>query len=197
MSLFKSVALALCIGALSVLLGGCSGPMAYQSSPNMSAPSGLTEYTSELGFSLGLPPGWSVTAEPDPAAEFPSVMFQREGTSAVFSLVCYKGAGAAFLGKGTLAQIARDSIASLNPKAMGWGSFPATTLKVEVPGFDPEFEAYQLLVSSEGKMMEMVSIIGWRLDNFGECKYRFMGIAGKADAAYLTEDVIRILHHLH
>jgi hypothetical protein len=70
-------------------------------------------------------------------------------------------------------------------------------LKVEVEGFDPEFEAYPLLVSSKGNMLEMVSIVGWRLDNFGECKYSFMGFAGKADADYLAQDVIKMLHHLH
>jgi len=182
---------------LSILLGACSSALVYQGEPKMRESTGLSEYTSETGFSLGLAAGWSVSQEPDPAAQFPSVMFQREGTSAVFSLNCYKGTGALFLGKPTLQQVSRDAIASLNPQPIGWGKFPATTLKVEVEGFDPEFEAYPLLVSSKGKMKEMVSIIGWRLDNPGECKYTFIAMARTADAYFLTEDVIKMLHHLH
>ena len=51
---FKSVGMTLVGGLLSILLGACSSALVYQGAPQMASPTGLSEYTCEMGLSLGL-----------------------------------------------------------------------------------------------------------------------------------------------
>ena len=195
--IMRTARLFLTLGTLCLFVVGCSGlPSAKPFAGAAPDPASLLPFEDPSGMKTLLPQGWAhketVAGEGVHTATFTS---DEGGMSIV--LQCLSGMSGAFTSEAGLRNIGLEAIGQYQMENAGWGMFPAGTHYVSADGFNPHFEAYTVSVPADGSRVQLATLIGWRLDNLGQCKYTMQGFAPASKHQELATAWLAVLHNLY
>ena len=158
-------------------------------------PTAMTPFEDPSGIKVLLPQGWS-HSETTQIENVYTAKFDGPNAMSI-ALQCHTGMGAAFLSAPALREMGIDALRQFEMTGTGWGPFTPGIHHLEVDGFDPHFEAHTLNVPVEGQRYLVSAVVGWRLDNMGQCKYTMQGMAPQPLQAELAQAWLAMLSNLY
>ena len=182
---------------LSLLMVGCSGlPSAKPYAGTAPDPASLLPFEDPSGIKTLLPQGWSHKETVANKNVHTATFTSDEGGMSIV-LQCLSGMSGAFTSEAGLRNIGLEAIGQYEMQGAGWGMFPAGTHYVSADGFNPHFEAYSVSVPANGQRYQIATLIGWRLDNLGQCKYSMQAFAPADKQQELASAWLAVLHNLY
>ncbi len=189
------IRLALAAAVLPLVIGCAPTSIGTPYASPATNASNMTPFEDPSGIKVLVPQGWAHAG----TTQLENVYTAKfDGPNAMsISLQCHTGIGGAFLAAPTLREIGIDALRAYEMVGSGWGSFTPGIHHLEADGFDPHFEAHVISVPTDGMRVKLAALIGWRLDNLGQCKYTRQGMASEANQAELASAWLAMLTNLY